>query len=665
MKQVKLNSIGLTNFRGHKELAVSFEQETTISGKNATGKSTVFDAFVWMLFGKDQFDRKDFEIIPTIDGKRLDRVDSEVAALINIDGIETTFRRVLHQKWTRRRGTAEEVFDGCETLYYINDVPKKAGEYKAFVDTIADETVFKLITNPSAFLALHWTKQREFLFQIVGTLKDADVIDKMATLHNKDAVALLTSILNSGKSFADFKKELSARKKKLKDDLDNIQPRIDQTTKLMPEQKDFASIEGEIVLTDELIQAIDLQISDKAAAIRGQYNEIQEKQKQINGLKTKQQEVVNTATAKAQQDSFEETQKRRELDDKLKTANANLASENAYIALHTGRLEAHKIELEKKNAAVTSLRAEWTAENAKALTFNDNDFHCPTCKRDFESGDVEAKKFDLLNNFKNNKEQKLSEINAKGKKLKGDIENNSADIVNIEKVLADYQLMAQNSQSLIAKLTEQQKQFHTIEPVNIIASELPEWQVLDKEVKAIEATISEVKPVDNSELNAKKAELVSKRDELKKELSQKDLIDKYKTEIKTLEKQGSELAQQIADCEKQEFNIDDFNRIKIEECDRRVNGIFQIVKFQLFDKKNDGNEFEACIPTNKAGVPIAATNTAERINAGIDIINSLSKFYNVAAPIFIDSAESVNDFIETDAQMVHLVVTREPSLTIK
>ena len=658
MKQVKLKSLSLVNFKGHKDLIVNFEQETTISGENATGKSTVFDSFVWMLFGKDQFDRKDFEIIPTIEGKRLDKVDSEVTAVIVIDGTYTTFKRVLHQKWVRRRGTAEEVFDGCETLYYINDVPKKAGEYKTFVDTIADESVFKLITNPTAFLALHWTKQREFLFQIAGTVSDADVA------NSDPRFAALLELLN-GKSLLDFKKELSARKKKLKDDLENIQPKIDQTTRLMPQQKDFEAIAGEILLTDELIKAIDLQISDKATAIRGQYDEIQAKQKEINSLKTKQQEVVNAATTKAQNDSFEETKNRRDLDNKIKEANSYLTSENAHIGLQNGSLQAHKNELKLKNEAVTKLREDWASENSKELVFDDNAFHCPTCKRDFESGDVESKKAVLLDNFKKDKEAKLADINTKGLKLKGDIEKLTADIVNIEKVLSDYTLMAENSQAEIASLNEKLKEFHTIEPVKVIAEELPEWQELNNQIKAIEATIGEVKPVDNSELNEKKAELVTKRDELKNQLSRRDLIKNYKAEIKSLEKQGSELAQQIADTEKQEFTIDDFNRIKIDECDRRVNGLFEIVKFQLFDKTNDGNEFEACIAINKAGVPIAATNTAERINAGIDIINRLSQFYNVAAPIFIDSAESVNNFIETKAQMVHLVVTKEPSLTIK
>jgi hypothetical protein len=93
--------------------------------------------------------------------------------------------------------------------------------------------------------------------------------------------------------------------------------------------------------------------------------------------------------------------------------------------------------------------------------------------------------------------------------------------------------------------------------------------------------------------------------------------------------------------------------------------MFEIVKFQLFDKTNDGNEFEVCIPLSKAGVPIAATNTAEKINAGLDIIRTLSGFYNVSAPVFIDNSEAVNRFIDINTQMVYLEVTKEKVLTIK
>lgn len=661
MKQVKLKSLTLVNFKGHKDLTVNFDQETRISGDNATGKSTVFDSFVWMLFGKDQFDRKDFEIIPTFDNKRLDKVDSEVIAHIEIDGSEITLKRVLHQKWVRRRGTSEEVFDGCETLYYINNVPKKAGEYKAFVETIADESVFKLITNPSAFLALHWTKQREFLFEIAGNVSDTEVA------NSDPRFAALLELIN-GKSLVDFKKELSARKKKLKDDLENIQPKIDQTTRLMPEQKDFQSIESELRLTEEFISAIDLQISDKAAAIRGQYDEIQEKQKQISDLKTKQNEVVNSKRTEASKLAFDSNQKRTETENEISVAKRSIENTLNDIKSSESMIIETKRLIGVKEQELIELREEWSAENKKEYVTKDGCLICPAFNHECGDKTAHDKQSEFEKNAKQaffeSKQKKLNDINseglAKSTNLEG-LKNRLTEINNDLKNSNDSLLLLESNVDRYQKTLLTTPIEH---PKLVIASELPEWQELERQIKGIEATIGEVKPVDNSELNEKKSELLATRDQLKQDLSSRDLIAKYKAEIKSLEKQGSELAQQIADTEKQEFTIDEFNRVKIDECDRRVNGLFEIVKFKLFDKTNDGNEFESCIAINKAGVPIAATNTAERINAGIDIIRTLSKFYNVAAPIFVESSESVNTILNANSQMILLRVTEEPILTI-
>ena len=149
MKQVKLKSLSLTHFKGHKAISIAFGDSTTISGDNRMGKSSIFDAFTWLLFGKDQFDRKDYEIFPIVDSKRLDRVDAEVVGTLSVDGTPITLKRVFRQQWVRPRGAAEEVYKGNETLFFVNDVPKKAGEYKAVIDGIIDEGLFKLITNPS------------------------------------------------------------------------------------------------------------------------------------------------------------------------------------------------------------------------------------------------------------------------------------------------------------------------------------------------------------------------------------------------------------------------------------------------------------------------------------------------------------------------------------
>lgn len=661
MKQVTLKVMTLTNFKGHKSLTVEFSNNTVISGDNRLGKSTVFDAFIWLLFGKDQFDRKDFEIIPIIDGKRLERIDSEVETILIVDGREIRLKRVLHQKWVRRRGTADEVFDGCETLFFWDDVPLKAGEYKARVDLLVEETIFKLITNPAAFLALHWTKQREFLFQIAGTISDKHIASQ-----NPNFAALLEAV--NGKSFTEFKKELAARKRKLQEELDNIGPRIDQTTKLMPEVKDWASIEKEIAEIDEQIAAIDKQLSDRSAAIKGQYDEIQRKHEEISTLKTKQREIVEKEENKARESASNHNRSRSELQNNV--SNLTFKSKQADIVRDQF---AKKIESLKRNqsvleAEISKLREDWQAENAKEYKSSNGCLICPVFGS--ECGDELAKEKHSTAqeaakiSFSGAKQKRLNEINRQG-------ENKSEELAKINQSILEATQELEKATNEVLSIEKQLKEANellentpAVASTPVVASELPEWCAIKKQIEEIEATIQDVKHIDNSDLTMRKYEITIKRDELKKQLTDRDLISRYNNEIEELKNSASNYAQQIADIEKQEFTIAEFTKVKIDECERRVNGLFNLVKFQLFDKTIDGNEFEACIALNKSNVPISATNTAEQINAGLDIINTLSNFYNVSAPIFCDGAESNNNYAITGSQMIFLKVTKEPVLTI-
>lgn len=664
MKKVQLKEMHLVNFRGHKNLKVSFSNETTISGDNRLGKSTVFDAFIWTLFGKDQFDRKDHEIIPIIDNKRADRIDPEVTVVIEFENREMSLKRVMHQKWVRKRGTAEEVFDGCDTLYYINDVPLKAGEYKARVDLIVEESLFKLITNPSSFLSLHWTKQREFLFQIAGTISDNEIA------ATDPRFAQLLEMLK-GEKLAEFKKSLSARKKKLKEDLENIQPRIDQTSRLMPEMADYSAIEKELANVDEQMKAIDEQLSDRSKAIRSQYEEIQGYQKQINDLKTKKQNIINEATTKASQEANEHNNQGLTLSSTALNIQMKLKLARADRELLVKEILGKEKQIANLEEDKKQLRKEWEDENAKEYNEKAGCLTCPAFGH--ECSDAHAisqhnnDKEAAVNKFFDAKQKRLNSINEEGMnkaQMQGDLETliaglkaelvtSEANVLNLE---ADYK-----------EATEKSDSFQKIEPKPVYAQEIPECVEIQKNINSIQTIVEELEAmqtIDNSDLTAKKQQLNGRRDELKSQLSAKDTIEKYKAEIKRLEAEGAQLSQQISDLEKIEFTIEDFNRVKIEEADKRVNRQFEIVKFQLFDKTIDGNEFETCIALNKAGVPISATNTAEKINAGLDIIRTLSRFYNVSAPIFCDGAESNNNYLSTDAQMIFLRVTKEKQLTI-
>lgn len=661
MKRVTIKKMNMTNFRGHKNLTIDFSDETTISGDNRLGKSTVFDAFVWLLFGKDQFDRKDHEIIPIIDGKRAERIDSEVTATISVDNREISLKRVLHQKWVRRRGTSEEVFDGTETLFFWDDVPLKAGEYKSRVDLLIEETIFKYITNPATFLSMHWTGQREVLFTIAGTISDFQIAESKPEFR-----ALLDSI--NGKSFGEFKKEISSKKRKLNEQLETIGPRIDQTAKLMPETKDWKTIEENINLCDLTIKGIDEKIADRAKLVRGQYEEIQQKQAAINDLKTQQRELINKLNQVEQQKAFEQNQNRIKLQNDLSFAARMKETRQSELNEAKRSLDNLKAKSDAINTEIKILREKWMSVNAMEYKGQADCLICPVFGT--SCGDPAAQSKHIEANekaiaaFLQEKERKLNEINVEGKNKTEELQFINTRVQDAENYLkeADKNLAIAISEhtALIGELAKTPEVTAGI----VQPDTVQEWGELQDGINILAESIAEIKPVDNTDLNTSKAELVAKRDQLKKELLDRDLIARYNREISDLKNEASGLSQQIADLEKTEFTMAEFTKVKIDESERRINSLFQIVKFQLYDKTIDGNEFECCIALNKAGVPISATNTAEKINAGLDIIRTLSGFYNVSAPIFCDQAESNNNYLKSGSQMIFLRVTKEPVLTV-
>ena len=216
---VHLRQLTLTNFKGIKELTVEFGAITNISGDNGTGKSTLFDAFTWLLFGKDSHEAKDFNI-KTLDqaGNATPMLEHAVEGLLSADGVKSTLKRVYQEKWQRRRGCEQSELTGHETLYYWNGVPLQAGEYKTKIEALVNEGLFKLLTSTLYFNSMKWNDRRQVLILIAGEIPDSEVMAAM----NKQQVAKITAILNSGKPLADFRKELAMRKKKLSDDLRTI-----------------------------------------------------------------------------------------------------------------------------------------------------------------------------------------------------------------------------------------------------------------------------------------------------------------------------------------------------------------------------------------------------------------------------------------------------------
>lgn len=652
MKKVILKSLSLTNWKGEKQRKTEFnEMETTISGENGLGKTRHFDAFMWLLFGKDSQDRKDFNIKSIVDGKPLEKVECEVSGILYVDGEKISLRRAYVEDWVKPRGQVEQVFKGNHTETYWNDTPVNVSEYQKRINAIIDDSVFKMVTNPLFFANMKWQDQREQLFQLAGTITDNEI-----AAGNPEFATLLDRI--SGKSLVDFKRELSSRKKRLKDDLAQIQPRIDQTARLMPGKEDYSDLERQLVEIDTEIATIDKAIADKTTAIRQQYEGVQAKQQEINNLKQKRQKVLFDEQSRVREAAFAANANRRELESNIKSTEKELETMQRGVRLSQQEVNTVQDRILSKKREIEGLRTSWYDENAKEYHGDDN---CPECGQLLP----EEKRSEARQMFANNKASKLSHITAKGGDLNKEVMEVEQDLANATKSLETAQKELQTKRDLLVSLNQELIALPMVEESDIKPEEIHEYVQLTEQIKSLEATLDNgTEQIDTTDLQNRKKGFQQMRDEVKGRLANRDLISKYTDEIASLDKQGKDLAQQIADAEREEYTIQNFTKAKIDECERRINGLFSMVRFKLFDYTIDGNESETCIALVD-GVPFPSVNTAGKVNAGLDIINALTRFYGVTAPIFIDGRESVNRLIKTESQIINLVVSHDKELIIK
>ena len=652
MKQVILKSLTLCNFKGEQARTTNFNPDvTTISGGNGLGKSRHFDAFIWLLFGKDARDRKDYEIKTRVNGEELHKCECSVMGVIEVDGETITLKRAFVEDWVKPRGQVEQVYKGNHTECWWNDTPVNVSEYDKRIQSIVDSSVFKMITNPAFFVGMKWQLQREQLFQLAGVVTDAEI-----AAGNPQFAVLLDVI--SGKSLADHKKELAARKKRYTEELKQIQPRIDQTQKMKPEPEDFADIESQIADIDKQIADIDLQIADVNTAIRKQYEAEQAKQKRVNELSQQAQQIVFDAKSLAQEAAFTANAKRRDQVNAIRVLQGDADAKRA--EMQKAQLEVARIhrDIEKAREKQSALREQWFAENGKEYA---GETTCPHCGQALPD-DMIAKAKQL---FDDAKVAKCAEITNKGKELGAIIAGYENDVAarqeainiaksSIEQLNADIKALQTELDAMPEKAAS------TIKP-----EEIPAWVELQKQIADIKATIStDNTGVDTSALQAAKADLNRQRNELSTRLAKRGAIKRCDDEITNLEARGKELSQAIADIERDEYTVEQFTRAKIDECEKRINAKFKFVTFRLFDYTLDGNPVETCIPLCD-GVPYGSANTASQVNAGLDIINALCGYYGICAPIFIDNRESVNNIIPVQSQIINLVVTNDNKLTIQ
>jgi hypothetical protein len=355
----------------------------------------------------------------------------------------------------------------------------------------------------------------------------------------------------------------------------------------------------------------------------------------------------------------------------LSKSNDELISAKNTIATLESKRNDIASELVRIDEKIQKKRNEWALENAKELKFDDHAFNCPTCSRDFEPGDIESKKEEMITKFKAAKTYVLSEINAQGKSLAETKKVSETELIGIDERMSKGKLFVENLAIEIKTIEGEIKHENSKEKANqdpnavyeLIINSNPDYAATKKELETVRASIEEIPEVDTTELKAKKAAIVFEIDTIKTKLRNEEQIKAVNKRIIELKNEEITLAQQVSNVEKEEFFIENFNKLKINTLESRINEKFKFVKFKMFQTQINGGESECCDALID-GVPFSDANTAAKINAGLDIINTLCDFYDVTAPIFIDNRESIVKLIPCESQIVNLIVWEGSELNV-
>lgn len=622
---MKLTQLNLQNFKGIEFGDFRFTNNTIIRGDNATGKTTVFDALCWLLFGKDSLDRADFQIKTLKNGEPVHNVNHMVqAAFDNEDGTGFTLKRIYREKYSNPRG-GEVKLTGHTTDYFINDVPSKEKEYKAFINNMINEDVFKLITNPLFFNEQYtWQNRRKLLLEMCGDVDDASVI------NSKDELKRLTELLN-GRSVDEQRKIIASKKTAINKELDMIPVRIDEAVKCKPtpleaEQKlkdDIATIESGIKQLEE----------DKSVIVNG-----------LDGAErtTKIREVKRKLADRKSQLMNEHTDKERRLEHEYKLSLVQLQMAESERDRYKDREYELDSQIKQEEARIDKLQTEFDTFNKQEF----DDENCPTCGQPYPA----EKRAELEAMFNIQKATNLEEWQKLIDSAKA-LRQNYIEQKEIMQVKADG--MSSQIEELSNNKDTKQKAMNEVGEVDLDN----DVQVNDLKAELFMLELDEDNTSDDQlkRIDSELSELADKRSTLQTELTKYDVIRDITKRINELEQEQQRLINEKNLVDETAFLLDEFVKAKVEMLEDTINKHFTITTFKMANVLVNGS-VEDCCETMVDGVPYRSLNNAARINAGIDIINALTKFYNVTAPVFIDNAEAVTKFVNCNSQTVKLIV---------
>jgi DNA repair exonuclease SbcCD ATPase subunit len=621
-----LKKIKLLNFKGAQSREYSFDSHVVdIRGANRTGKTTLLDAFMWVLFGKNSIDQKDFSIKTyDSDNNVIPKIPHEVELTLGMDdGKDMVFRKSLVEKWTKKKGVGIEEFTGNETQCFIDEVPMQVTEYTKQISDIIDDRKFKLVTNPLHFNSMKWNDQLSILNELI------DIFDVHAPLP--DGV--------DQSNIEATKKVLVAKISKIKSELSQYEIRIDEVRRGKPETSetieywqshaDISTAEIQKIADNKLsaIEAIDAENQSYIAA----YGELMLLRKKAAELTN----TINEGRANAERIQAAVVEEKRIA---ASQTQSKIEHERNNYAIIMREYKATESSIEDINKNIEAVSNE-------KLIVSDDKYKCYACKRPLDNVvDIEMS---LTSNFNIYKSEKIAQLNITREEY---IAKNNERLATLEEInTVGTKLKAAHEIQL--KALEEARQTAAISDNRKIVEELGE--VNDKISKFALPEKKEYKSTEEDEamLRDWKIKLQQEQSEIANHVA----CAKAEDRVAALMHQETATLTELAKMEKDLNMIELYEKARKEVLVTKINAKFEYVQFKLFEKLVNGGDEPTCVCL-LGGVPFNDLNTASKIWAGIDIINTLSRHYNFWAPIWIDNRESTTSIPETASQIINLYV---------
>lgn len=657
--KMMLKSLHLENFKGSKLLDVNFTEKTKIKGQNASGKTTVFDAFTWLLFNKNSAGEEKFNVRPLDkDGNRIDNVEIKVVAVLDVDGKEVTLSKVQKQNWVKKRGTDTVTLQGNVNSFEIDGYPKSEAEFKTYVSGLAQsEDMFKMLTNPQYFSSMKWKEQRDILMRLATDVSDVELAQ--ADAKYAPLIGELEKAPSTDDIRAKFSKALSEWKKKQAE----IPVRIDEAEKSkvdvdVAEQELLkADLERKIEAVEDLMAKSDVRIDEmRSEEMHCQFEMSAIAQTMNNELSSKKREI-----------------EKHKYDHEEKLEDIRFSIENAQNSIDSSKRTISEQTLKKADLAKKYNDEKVKKFDDSKWVFDESTTVCSLCGQRLPEDKIESlradfsqRKADAIETFNEEHAKTLAMIvddgNACAEMIKKLTENNK----ELENTINTLKLHEAEEIDILKGFDEQISKI----PAFADYMQNAEYAKLKAKQDKLLADITELesKGADKAveDLKADKTKLKSQLDEVNKIIAQAANNVMIDERIETLRDEQKEIGQKVADQEQMLYLLEEFIRFKLNKVSESINGHFKTVNFKLFETQLNGGLKDCCECTVN-GVPYSTLNSGHRIVAGLDIIRSLSELYGVSVPIFVDNAESLNEFNvpDMDTQLILLSVSEDKQLKVE